>query len=348
MESQRSQSTQVIFVTPGVLLRKLINDPDILEYSHVIIDEAHERDRNTEFLLIILRDICARRSALKLILMSATMHTYKISTYFNNCPHISMGGSNFPVKEYYLEHVLHFTGYLNDQMMNKRNNEGVIANSAMSYYNQCSQVYQCAICGTGPFKSSEELGAHSAMCFYTASVTNGNGNKSSNRGSMSSLNDLVRRLTVAAGAPEPMPTIVSAFAIDDDGNEDDDDYDDADDDADAIDTYSPTEDDANIGTSMEVLVDTPEIEVTTAFDDLLREYQISFDDEQVDYDLIISLLKYVFYSSSSSDIIVNGYGSVLVFLPGWDDISKLYRMLLGTTEFSRPGEALFYTYAYSI
>jgi HrpA-like RNA helicase len=82
MESEMSRATQILFVTPGVLLRKLQSDPLLDEYSHIIIDEAHERDRHTEFLIIILRDVCAKRKSLKLILMSATMHTSKLSSYF--------------------------------------------------------------------------------------------------------------------------------------------------------------------------------------------------------------------------------------------------------------------------
>ena len=54
-ETEASDSTQVLFVTPGVLLRKLQSDPLLSEYTHVIIDEAHERDRFTEFLFIILK-----------------------------------------------------------------------------------------------------------------------------------------------------------------------------------------------------------------------------------------------------------------------------------------------------
>jgi HrpA-like RNA helicase len=54
-ESEVSNSTQVLFVTPGVLLRKLQSDPELNEYTHILIDEAHERDRFTEFLFIILK-----------------------------------------------------------------------------------------------------------------------------------------------------------------------------------------------------------------------------------------------------------------------------------------------------
>ena len=111
MESQKCASTQILVVTPGLLLRKLQSDNFLEEYSHVIIDEAHEQDRFTEFLLIILRDVCSKRKDLKLILMSATMHTNKLSSYFNNCPHISMGGSNYPVTEFFLGIIINHHHY---------------------------------------------------------------------------------------------------------------------------------------------------------------------------------------------------------------------------------------------
>ncbi|KAJ1423188.1 P-loop containing nucleoside triphosphate hydrolase protein, partial [Ochromonadaceae sp. CCMP2298] len=111
LDSQKSADTQVLFLTPGVLLRKLQLDPMLLEFSHVIVDEAHERDRFTEFLLIILRDICERRRDLKLILMSATMHTQKLRAYFGDIPQMNVGGSVYPVTEFFLEHALQFTGF---------------------------------------------------------------------------------------------------------------------------------------------------------------------------------------------------------------------------------------------
>jgi HrpA-like RNA helicase len=62
-------------------------------------------------------------------------------------------------------------------------------------------------------------------------------------------------------------------------------------------------------------------------DSLLRQYQYNFDDSQVDYDLILALLHYIFKSEFCKD------GSVLVFMPGWDDISRMYRILSTTREF---------------
>lgn len=68
-----SLDTQVTFMTPGVLLRKLASDSTLSGYSHVVIDEVHERDRNTDFLLIVLRDLLPSRPELRVILMSATL-----------------------------------------------------------------------------------------------------------------------------------------------------------------------------------------------------------------------------------------------------------------------------------
>ena len=72
MEVNTSPSTQVLFLTLGVLLRKLQSLPSVLEYTHVIIDEIHERDKYTEFLMIALRQIMTRdaSSKLHLVLMS--------------------------------------------------------------------------------------------------------------------------------------------------------------------------------------------------------------------------------------------------------------------------------------
>lgn len=91
-ETEMSRATQLLFVTPGVLLRKLQSDPLLSEFSHIIIDEAHERDRFTEFLFIVMKDLCLKRADLKLILMSATLNTSKLSTYFGNIPQINMVG----------------------------------------------------------------------------------------------------------------------------------------------------------------------------------------------------------------------------------------------------------------
>lgn len=69
LDSRRSPKTRLLLCTTGVLLRRLQVDPDLASVSHVFVDEVHERDLNTDFLLIILRDLLYRRKSIKLILM---------------------------------------------------------------------------------------------------------------------------------------------------------------------------------------------------------------------------------------------------------------------------------------
>lgn len=193
----------MLFVTPGVLLRKLQNDPTLEEFSHIIIDEAHERDRFTEFLMIILRRVTAKRASLKLVLMSATLQTNKLSAYFGNVPHIHIGGSVFPVQEFFLEHVLRFTDYVS-QLPPLGSGGGGRGqdNSALATYLRNCQEYTCAMCKTGPFKSPEELGTHCAMCTGVyqqlhQSLTMGKNNASSSKKRYTSADELVRMLTLS-------------------------------------------------------------------------------------------------------------------------------------------------------
>lgn len=77
----------------------------------VIVDEVHERDINTDFLLIILKELIQRRKSLKLILMSATFDASKFAAYFQGCGHAAIPGRAHPVQEFRLEDVLQITGY---------------------------------------------------------------------------------------------------------------------------------------------------------------------------------------------------------------------------------------------
>ncbi|CAI5465710.1 unnamed protein product, partial [Closterium sp. Yama58-4] len=86
MESRRGPNTRLLFCTTGVLLRRLVQQPDLAGVSHVMVDEIHERGMNEDFLLIILRDLLPRRPDLRLVLMSATINAELFSEYFNKAP----------------------------------------------------------------------------------------------------------------------------------------------------------------------------------------------------------------------------------------------------------------------
>nr|XP_033772059.1 ATP-dependent RNA helicase A isoform X2 [Geotrypetes seraphini] len=100
----------VMFCTVGVLLRKL--EAGIRGISHVIVDEIHERDINTDFLLVVLRDVIQAFPDIRVILMSATIDTSMFCEYFFNCPIIEIYGRTFPVKEYFLEDCIQMTQFI--------------------------------------------------------------------------------------------------------------------------------------------------------------------------------------------------------------------------------------------
>ncbi|XP_056387862.1 ATP-dependent RNA helicase A isoform X1 [Hyla sarda] len=99
----------IMFCTVGVLLRKL--EAGIRGISHVIVDEIHERDINTDFLLVVLRDVIQAFPDIRVILMSATIDTSMFCEYFFNCPIIEVYGRTFPVQEYFLEDCIQMTQF---------------------------------------------------------------------------------------------------------------------------------------------------------------------------------------------------------------------------------------------
>ncbi|XP_061352384.1 DExH-box ATP-dependent RNA helicase DExH1 isoform X2 [Gastrolobium bilobum] len=112
LETKCSAETRLLFCTTGVLLRKLVQDPELAGVSHLLVDEIHERGMNEDFLIIILRDLLPRRPDLRLILMSATINADLFSEYFANAPTLHIPGFTFPVVEHFLEDVLDKTRYI--------------------------------------------------------------------------------------------------------------------------------------------------------------------------------------------------------------------------------------------
>mmetsp|Transcript_33026 Transcript_33026/g.69511 ORF Transcript_33026/g.69511 Transcript_33026/m.69511 type:complete len:1352 (-) Transcript_33026:200-4255(-) len=107
-KAPREAGGTIEFVTTGVLLRRIVNDPTLKEVSHVIIDEVHERDINTDFLLILLRDLLGKRPDLRVVLMSATLNADSFANYFSsqetNVQHLSVPTEpRHPVEVFYLE-----------------------------------------------------------------------------------------------------------------------------------------------------------------------------------------------------------------------------------------------------
>ncbi|KAK2538549.1 Dhx36 [Columba guinea] len=96
----------ILYCTTGIVLQWLQSDKHLSSISHVVLDEIHERNLQSDVLMSIIKDLLNIRLDLKVILMSATLNAEKFSEYFDNCPMIHIPGFTFPVVEYLLEDVI--------------------------------------------------------------------------------------------------------------------------------------------------------------------------------------------------------------------------------------------------
>jgi ATP-dependent RNA helicase DHX8/PRP22 len=105
-EDNTSKTTKISYMTDGLLLRELYEDPILAKYAVIILDEAHERPLNADILFALLKELAVgpRKAMnedlppLKLIIMSATLEVDKFRNYFCNCPVLSIPGRQYPVK----------------------------------------------------------------------------------------------------------------------------------------------------------------------------------------------------------------------------------------------------------
>ena len=98
---QTAPETCIKVMTDGMLLAETQTDPDLLEYDTIIVDEAHERSLNIDFLLGYLRLLRRKRPELKIIITSATIDTKTFSKAFDDAPIIEVSGRMFPVEVRY-------------------------------------------------------------------------------------------------------------------------------------------------------------------------------------------------------------------------------------------------------
>lgn len=119
---QKQGATKITFVTTGVLLRRLQTSGgstedvvrSLADVSHVVIDEVHERSLDTDFLLVLLRDVLKKRKDLKLVLMSATLDAKMFEDYFkasSSVGKVEIEGRTYPVEDIYLDDILRMTGF---------------------------------------------------------------------------------------------------------------------------------------------------------------------------------------------------------------------------------------------
>ncbi|WP_260465031.1 ATP-dependent RNA helicase HrpA [Arachnia propionica] len=93
-----SRATRIKVMTDGVLLSELSHDRDLNRYDTIIIDEAHERSLNIDFLLGYLKQLLERRPDLRVIVTSATIDTARFAAHFGDAPVVEVSGRTHPVE----------------------------------------------------------------------------------------------------------------------------------------------------------------------------------------------------------------------------------------------------------
>ncbi|XP_041991533.1 LOW QUALITY PROTEIN: DExH-box ATP-dependent RNA helicase DExH6-like [Salvia splendens] len=325
LETKGGRQSSLVFCTNGVLLRVLVNKDNsstkrkkaskkgqssVADITHIIVDEIHERDRFSDFMLAIIRDMLPSHPHLRLVLMSATIDADRFSKYFGGCPVIRVPGFTYPVKSYYLEDVLALVRSSENNHVKCTNEDVAVKDSPLT--EECRVALDEAIelaSSTDDFDPLLELissQGDSRIFNYLHSKTG------------------VTPLMVSAeqGRVSYVCTLLS-FGVDCDLR------------CNAGKTALDYAEQGNQGEVTEII----KKHLGKAFtqsdkeQDLLDKYLSHVDPELIDCLLSIEqLLRRI--CNDSTD------GAVLVFLPGWDDINRTREKLLSSPYFKDPSKFL--------
>jgi ATP-dependent RNA helicase DHX36 len=311
LESRVSADCSLLFCTSGVLLRRLTSEAsDKLceSLTHIIIDELHERDLFADFLTIILKGVIPKHPHLKLVLMSATMREDLFSEYFGGCPVISVPGYTHPVNEYHLEDILPMIGWGGVHHTSKKASGGgggeprvraptsgasvdVMREAIMRAFLEDTDesfdwLMQCARETDSASGLSHVNVAHSTGA--TALMA------AAGKGRQMEVSQLL-----GLGASPAMRSTDGSNA------------------ADWADKFGHVELADALRSVDDENEDAGSHEQSAL---LLSDYQLSVDPDEVDVDLIHNLIVWIMKERAIDE---GSEGAILVFLPGWDEISKL-------------------------
>uniref|UniRef100_A0A2A4JX34 RNA helicase n=1 Tax=Heliothis virescens TaxID=7102 RepID=A0A2A4JX34_HELVI len=340
LESRVSPRTVLTYCTNGVLLRTLMaGDTSLTGVTHIFVDEVHERDKFSDFLLIALRDALPRCKDLKLVLMSATMDTQIFSRYFNNCPVITIPGRLHEVQRYYLEDILKISQYRTPKMAQVEKELKSKLKSGHSYWSHLEGQKQDDAAGS----SSKEVIKEDKETVLEPSLQADMDeflDECFNEGTLDSFTQILymymsegvpvrtqhsrsRRAGLMAAAARGLPEVIAQMlqigadpsAKDKDGKT-------------AYD-YAVENNHADCAKLLSTfnINDEPKDNAeddSAAENFLLDVYHHTFSEELIDHDLMLALIKHIHVSLPK--------GSILVFLPGYDDIVTLRDMIQSCTD----------------
>ncbi|KAL1505238.1 hypothetical protein ABEB36_004845 [Hypothenemus hampei] len=314
LESKCGPNSYVFFCTVGVFLRNLMCGNSCLKkITHILVDEIHERDKLSDFLLICLKQNLELFPNVKIILMSATVDTTKFQEYFKCNQVLSLPGRLFPIQSFFLEDVLSMTQYSTPHMK-----------SAMSKIQQRQNSVQDTQIETAKLSEQDQANWDSVLESYL----NFSDNYDYKIHYEEATADLLQ-LLISEGIPvdqqhseKGYSALMIACQLGDLefigklctlGAS-----------IDVADAFGKTAMDyaklANKCDVLEILdfIKSQKGVVTeTNIDDspnLLQLYDMTTPDDFIDYNLIVALIKYIDANSDS--------GSVLIFLPGYDEIMQ--------------------------
>lgn len=136
-DDKTCEDTTIKIMTDGILLQELKLDPLLLRYSVIMVDEAHERSLNIDFVLGLLKRILQERASFKVIISSATLNTAIFSKYFSDAPIVTIDTITYPVRLIYNDIRNNYARYKNARGNTWQNKKEIITTSS----NNASLIY---------------------------------------------------------------------------------------------------------------------------------------------------------------------------------------------------------------
>ena len=175
-----SENTKLLYATDGTIVAKLMKDPELREFSAVVIDEAHERKVQIDFLLYLLKQTCKMRDDFKLIIMSATVNEQIFKNYFYDFKfiHFDVGSmTNYPIESIFLKESINKNNYIDKgleiikEILESTQDGDILffVNSIQETFDTCKKINElngklyCVEVYAGMNQINQELAQHETM-----------------------------------------------------------------------------------------------------------------------------------------------------------------------------------------